>query len=381
MYRTNAQSRMLKKPSCTAGLPYRLVGAQRFYGRREVKDVIAYLRLVHNPSDEISLTRAINTPARGIGDKTSRPCARGPCRQAFRRATCSWKWGGAASRLTGRRSAGGRGRRWSTFGRMLLRPGGMRPVEEAPLLVMDRILEDIDYHAYIDDGTDEGRERWENVMELRRLAANSASRGWTPSWSGWRWSPTRTRWTNANVPTLLTLHAAKGLEFPAVFIVGLDDGTLPHSRSFEEPEEMMEERRLMYVGITRAMDWLYLVYPLHRSTYGYAEPTDRSRFLDDLPEEMLDLQGTAVTTGRPRRGMKSDSPYRPDRWDSAPPAAAVKPVEQRYSPGSRVLHPVWGEGMVLNSRILDGDEIVDVFFEEMGLKRVAASLAKLEIKT
>jgi DNA helicase II / ATP-dependent DNA helicase PcrA len=247
--------------------------------------------------------------------------------------------------------------------------------------VMDRVLADIDFRSHLDDGTEEGRERWENVMELRRLAAEFREPGLDPFLERVALvSDQDTVQTNANVPTLLTLHAAKGLEFPVVFIIGLDEGTLPHSRSFEEPEEMMEERRLMYVGITRAMDSLYLVYPLHRSTYGYAEPTDRSRFLDDIPEEILDAQGSVHPGGRTSRSQKSESSPRPDRWDAKPAAPLKKVTEIRYAPGSRVLHPVWGEGMVLNSRILDDDEYVDIFFEELGLKRVAASLARLELK-
>jgi DNA helicase-2/ATP-dependent DNA helicase PcrA len=179
----------------------------------------------------------------------------------------------------------------------------------------------------------------------------------------------------ASVPTLLTLHAAKGLEFPVVFIVGLDDGTLPHMRSFEDQEEMMEERRLLYVGITRAKDRLFLVHPLNRSSYGFAEPVDVSRFIKDIPTQLLQVESIEGI----RRGGSSNN-YRADLWEASSAVKKVRAVEQKYQPGSRVQHPVWGEGMVLNSRIQDDDEIVDIFFESVGLKRVAASLARLEIK-
>jgi DNA helicase-2/ATP-dependent DNA helicase PcrA len=175
---------------------------------------------------------------------------------------------------------------------------------------------------------------------------------------------------SANVPTLLTLHAAKGLEFPVVFIVGLNDGTLPHVRSFDDPEAMQEERRLFYVGITRAKDLLYLTVPLNRSAYGYMEPTEESRFLIDIPSNLLDGTESGGLSQRSR------SAYRPDLWET--PSASAHILQPQFQPGSRVEHPVWGEGMVLNSRIQDDDEIVDIFFEDIGLKRVAASLAKLQ---
>jgi DNA helicase-2/ATP-dependent DNA helicase PcrA len=179
-----------------------------------------------------------------------------------------------------------------------------------------------------------------------------------------------------DVPTLLTLHAAKGLEFPVVFIVGLNDGTLPHNRSFEDPEEMMEERRLFYVGITRAKDSLILLYSQMRSTYGYPDYSEPSRFLDDIPEELL-------ISDRPKQIYSNSSSllrHQPEnyRWDemSTPSAPILQPD---YAPGMRVQHPSWGEGLVLNTRIQDNDEILDIFFEDVGLKRVVASLAKLQI--
>jgi DNA helicase-2/ATP-dependent DNA helicase PcrA len=184
--------------------------------------------------------------------------------------------------------------------------------------------------------------------------------------------------TSSNVPTLLTLHAAKGLEFPIVFIVGLNDGTLPHSRSFDDPEAMMEERRLFYVGVTRAKNHLYLLYAQSRSAYGYSEPADPSRYLADIPPELVADSSPARRTRR-----TNSSSYRTERWQDSPGASArasAPIIEQRYHPGMRVEHPTWGEGMVLNSRMQDDDEIVDIFFEEMGLKRVAASIARLEVK-
>jgi DNA helicase-2/ATP-dependent DNA helicase PcrA len=175
---------------------------------------------------------------------------------------------------------------------------------------------------------------------------------------------------------MLTLHAAKGLEFPIVVIIGLADGTLPHIRSFDDPEAMQEERRLFYVGITRAKDLLYLVIPLSRSPYGYSELTEESRFLMDIPVELLADGGSGRTNRRAKFGISS----RPNQWETSA-SKTDRVLQPKHHPGSHVEHPVWGEGIVLNSHVQDDEEIVDIFFDGVGLKRVAASFAKLVIKT
>jgi DNA helicase-2/ATP-dependent DNA helicase PcrA len=245
--------------------------------------------------------------------------------------------------------------------------------ELAPLELMDLIIADVGYREYIDDGSDEGRDRWENVMELRRLASDYKEEGLDQFLERVALvSDQDTLDSISNVPTLLTLHAAKGLEFPNVFIVGLSEGTLPHIRSFDDPESMQEERRLFYVGITRAEDRLFLVLPLNRSSFGYSEPVDQSRFLRDIPDDLI--KGSDRTKKRSRITRSTAL-----QWDRQDSSVTVK-SEPQYRAGATVLHPVWGEGLVLNSRIQDDDEIVDVFFANEGLKRLAASLARLEIK-
>jgi len=375
MYRTNAQSRLLEEAFLHAGLPYKLVGAQRFYGRREVKDVIAYMRLVHNPNDELSLLRVINVPPRGVGDKTL---------QVLR--TQAQKIGLTPGELL--LQMGGDGEHFETtfphramiilagFGELISRwitqVGGLDPLK-----IMDRIIDETDYHVYIDDGTDEGNDRWENVMELRRLASEYQDRTLSEFLENIALvSDQDTIETSANVPTLLTLHAAKGLEYPVVFISGLNEGTLPHSRSFDDPEAMQEERRLLYVGVTRAKDRLYLVYAQNRSAFGYPDPVEPSRFLSDIPDTLLD-DTSSLRTMRLTNLTSFDS--KNIQWESKRPGTASV-ISQRYQPGAHVQHPVWGDGMVLSSRIQDDDEIVDIFFENVGMKRVAASLANLKMK-
>jgi len=372
MYRTNAQSRILEEAFLTANLPYKLVGAQRFYGRREIKDILAYLRLVYNTNDEISMLRVINTPRRGIGTKTIATLR--TYAQSIDLSPGDVLLELGASAESGHRDS--LPNRVSTtlaqFGKLLSSWCTLRD-ECSSLELMDQIIKDIAYRTYIDDGGDEGAERWDNVMELRRLAADYRSKSLAAFLEDVALvSDQDTLDASANVPTLMTLHAAKGLEFPVVFIVGLNDGTLPHIRSFDDPEAMQEERRLLYVGITRAKDSLYLLHSLNRYNFGYTEPAEPSRYLDDIPMSLIDDS----YSGGNRRSSRS-SIFRPERWES--PTATEQVVEQEYAAGMRVAHSVWGDGMVLNSKIEDNEEIVDVFFEDVGLKRVVASLAKLTV--
>jgi len=378
MYRTNAQSRVVEETFLSVGLPYKLVGAQRFYGRREIKDIIAYLRLVYNPGDELSLLRIINTPARGIGDKTLNALRTRAQKVGIQPGEILIELGRHSESYHQRAFTSRAATILTNFGRMLT---NWLELQEwlTPLALMDRILEDTDHQSYIDDGTEEGHDRWDNVMELRRLAADYQDQGLEAFLEQVALvSDQDTLEASANVPTLLTLHASKGLEFPIVFIIGLNDGILPHSRSFDDPEGMMEERRLLYVGITRAKEALYLIFSLNRSSYGYSEPVEPSRFLPDIPSQLLD--GEIIQ----RRIDRSASiPAHPERWQISPIQfdRAKEPKTNRYHPGMQVLHSAWGEGIVLNSKLDDDDEIVDVFFEEVGLKRVVASLAGLKIKS
>ncbi len=406
MYRTNAQSRLLEEAFLRAGMPYRLVGAQRFYGRREVKDMIAYLRLVQNPADELSLARVINVPARGIGDKTL---------VALQLAA----QGGAVSAgevlldLAARgedspfyRGFSGRGALLlADFGGMLAGWRNSLGVDLSLPGLFDRILADIGYQDYLNDSTDEGEERWENVQELRRIAYEFSDRGLALFLENLALvSDQDTLPEQPDAPTLLTLHAAKGLEFSQVFITGLDDGMLPHSRSLDEPEEMAEERRLFYVGLTRARNQLFLVRAERRSTYGSFQDSIPSRFLNDIPEGLLRRQGARMgrayssSSSSSLRGGWQERRERTSRWESsdarpsysapAPrqPAPPSEPqhrsapiLQPTYQANMRVKHPVWGEGLVVASRVDEGEEVVEIFFDTVGFKRVLAALARLEI--
>jgi len=379
MYRTNSMSRLIEEAFLQARLPYRLVGAQRFYGRREVKDIIAFLRLVHNPADEASLDRVINVPPRGIGDKTLTTLhlvARQNNTQPgfvlldLARGAESQYW----SAFTGRASLsladfGGMLATWRTAALSLTTPE-----------LFDRIVKDLNFKEYIDDESDtlranasarEGEDRWENVEELRRIALEYSTRTMDEFLENIALVSDQDTIAEGNVPTLLTLHAAKGLEFGAVFIVGLDDGILPHSRSFDELEGMEEERRLFYVGITRAKDKLYLIRSIQRGGRGSQEETFPSRFLDDVPADLLVGK---TRTGRAMRGAPAET-----KWSLHTRSQSASVIETKFRAGTRVKHSSWGEGIVLDSKIQDDDEIVDVVFSSVGIKRLSASLANLKI--
>lgn len=378
MYRTNAQSRLLEEAFLRVGIPYRLVGAQRFYGRREVKDIISFLRLVHNPNDSVSLARVVNVPPRGIGSKTLLDLNLQAQRASLSPIDIILSLGEEGEKSPYCEPFTSRGASVLTdFGALLANWREFNQSNPLPEL-FDRILKDIGFKDYIDDGSEIGEGRWENVLELRRLTYEYEERGMTDFLENIALvSDQDTIPDELDAPTLLTLHAAKGLEFSHVYIIGLDEGILPHNRSFEDPEEMAEERRLFYVGITRAKDHLTLVRAGQRSNYGRFEYTMESRFIEDIPEELIDRQGM-------RLGVHRVNPLSQPRWKASTAQAASKQKneqisEPRYKAGMRVIHPTWGDGLVVDTRILGSDETVTVMFETVGLKRLAASIAKLEI--
>ncbi len=250
--------------------------------------------------------------------------------------------------------------------------------------LFDRIAGDIGYQEYIDDGSEEGSDRWGNVEELRRLAFEYQEQrpDRLPGKPGPGLRPGHPARERSDSPTLLTLHAAKGLEFGQVFIIGLDEGLLPHSRSLDDPEEMAEERRLFYVGLTRAKNNLYLVRAEQRSTFGSFENSESSRFLDDIPAALIRHMGGNYK----ERRAASSSWEQPARWEGTrlAPFFSVNQFQKDQLKGAfdlicacatRSGVKVW----CLSSAIRDGEEEVDVQFKTVGIKHLLASLAKLEL--
>jgi DNA helicase-2/ATP-dependent DNA helicase PcrA len=370
MYRTNAQSRAVEEAFLRAGLPYRLVGAQRFYGRKEIKDILAYLRLIHNPADSISLMRVINTPPRGLGTKTlDQLLAAAEAAQVSVADLLRDLGENGSQSAFARQFPGKAGRSMIEFGQALNYWISARE-DLSVVQLMDAVMDRTGYQDFVNDGSEEGMERWGNVLELRSVANENTEMTLSEFLEQVALvSDQDTVAEEGKAPTLLTLHAAKGLEFPVVFIIGLDEGLLPHQRSFDDPEAMHEERRLFYVGMTRAKDRLYLVRAFRRSAYGDSAVGEASRFLDDIPETLL-AGDMARKQGRAESYFKKAT-----RWDTAPAA----PAATRYRSGQRVKHRLFGEGIVIDSRVTGGEEEVNVAFEDVGLKRLAASVANLEI--
>lgn len=381
MYRTNAQSRVFEEAFIRAGIPYRLFGATRFYARREIKDMLAFLRLACNPRDGVSLERVLNVPPRGIGRKTMAALqdAAGPDESL---CTVLLDLADDGTRSPHYDSIGTRpARPLVAFGKILSRWIQAVQEEQSMEEVLHLILKDTDYERYIQDGTGIGLDRWDNVQELLKVARDFGdtdlgavleqialvsdvdSLGDDQDSSG--------------APCLMTLHSAKGLEFPLVFIVGLNDGVLPHRRSFDEPEEMAEERRLFYVGLTRAKEQIYLTYTFRRRNFGEDAMGLPSRFLDDIPDELM----VGDVSGRPSRSLASGPSRQVTRRPSADvvPASSV-PVSLQFTTGQRVHHSNFGSGMVIDSKLVGSDEIVVVAFDGVGIKRLVAGTANLEVK-
>ena len=361
MYRTNAQSRALEEAFIRAGLPYRLVGATRFYARREIKDLLAFLRVVHTPADSASLLRILNVPPRGIGAQTAQLLED----VARTRGVPVWQ---VIEEIAENRDhpplLSGRARTAVTaFHRMVSGWIALAPARPADLL--NRIIADTGYEAYIRDGTDEGEDRWENVQELRVVATQYADATLTDFLADVALVSDVDNLTDGvNAPTLLTLHSAKGLEFPVVFIVGLEEGLLPHFRSLDDPEALAEERRLMYVGVTRAKERLFLTHAFRRTRRGDYEPNIPSRFLADIPETLAKgkrrQKGKSVT----QAVMSSPAP-------SAPPTP--------FHVGDWVEHPTFGPGIVTAVRPMRDEAEVTVVFERVGLKRILSSYLQKRI--
>lgn len=286
LYRTNAQSRAIEEAFLEYQVPYKIVGGTKFYDRREVKDVLAYLRFVQNPDDEASLERIINIPARKIGPATLKKVIafmRGE-KKDFTEAFADYQ----GKDFKGKIAA------LSSFARTI-RDMQEKRTELATDGFLEYVLEKTDYENYIKDGTEEGDERWENVRELfsalEKYKDLPAEEGMPAFLEDVALISDVDNWEEgAEAVTLMTLHAAKGLEFTAVFIVGMEEGLLPHGRAFADDSEMEEERRLCYVGMTRAKKYLYLTCARTRRIFGSTQCNTESRFIGEVPAHLTERE-------------------------------------------------------------------------------------------
>ena len=287
LYRTNAQSRSVEEAFLKYKLPYKIVGGIKFYLRKEIKDIIAYLRLIQNPNDRASLERVVNIPKRDIGQVT------------FKKIITEIEKSDkniieTLSNLECESITKEKVNKIKNFAKIIKNcQNKINEIKTSELL--DLLIENINYEKYIKDGTEEGERRWENVKELFSAVEkydNFSAEKSLPILLEEIALATDLDHLNSSqdAVTLMTLHSAKGLEFSAVFIIGMEEGLLPHSRSIQDPSEMEEERRLCYVGITRAKKKAYLIFARTRKIYGSTQANMSSRFISDIPEDLAEFK-------------------------------------------------------------------------------------------
>lgn len=268
LYRTNAQSRNIEESLIRNNIPYKIIGGQRFYARKEVKDIVAYLRVIHNPKDSVSWERIINVPPRGIGKKGEEDLKLG-----------DWKVDEIESKTK------------LPFKKWLAEKKDLATIE-----IMDKALRETGYIDWLDDGSEEAVSRIENIKELRSVAMQFTNLGDFLENVALIESSDKPNAANRDAITLMTIHAAKGLEFPVVFIVGMEENLFPHSQSLMEVEGLEEERRLCYVAITRAKEKLHLTNARSRMYFGTIQANISSRFLSEIPQSLIAYAETKITS-------------------------------------------------------------------------------------
>jgi len=360
LYRTNAQSRSIEETFIHYGIPYRIVGGQRFYDRKEIKDIVAYLRLIYQPEDRASFDRIVNVPTRGIGAKSLQNFQEWQAQnglnleQALQEVT-------TCNTLTAKARQG-----LSELADIIQAARNLMEATPLPAL-LDSLTRRLDYMSFLSDGTPQGESRQENVKELLSVAQSYQEVGLAGFLEEVSLISDLDSWeSNGNAVTLMTLHAAKGLEFPVVFMTGLEETIFPHSRALYDQSEMEEERRLCYVGMTRAREELFLTYASSRLLYGGMQHNPPSRFLSEIDGK--------VQTAPASSGFSRPNPFANDGETQY----TIVDDEPQYIPelneGDNVKHSVFGLGTVLE---MDGENAT-IYFKGKGTKKLNVAFAPLE---
>jgi len=385
LYRTNAQSRVLEEAFLKYAIPYKIVGGIKFYERKEIKDLVAYLRVLQNPNDSISLLRIINTPPRKIGQKTIETIQQ----YAVKNDLSFWQALTEIDRIEEIRGAKTAAlEQFVTMIKELQQANREFPASG----VIKHVLDLSGYKKFLDDGTAEGESRLQNAHELISVAGKYSRLPPGESLAIFLEEISLIADIDKldeqeNAVTLMTVHSAKGLEFPTVFLVGLEDGIFPHSRSLLERDELEEERRLMYVALTRARNKLYLLHAQNRLLYGESQSNAPSQFIRDIPEHLLEMEAVPEVNS-----WYSDSGWarraRPLPVENAGMDAiaqqdgprlvreeAVFSDEQQLAEGDRVQHDTFGEGRVVSIK----GGVATIAFDALryGTKKLALSIAPL----
>ena len=362
LYRTNAQSRVIENMLLRNAIPYRVLGGLRFFDRKEIKDVLAYMKLINNPSDNVSLKRIINEPKRGIGKKSVEDAEVLSAQQNI----SMFK---VCEESTGKLKA---------FADMI---NEIKAKDLSISKMVEAILDKTGYlEALMNENTVEATTRIENIKELVTDAMEyEKTEEEEPTLAGYlekislvadvdNYDETQ------DVVVMMTLHSAKGLEFPVVFIAGMEDGIFPGYQSIMSSDELEEERRLCYVGITRAKQILHICHAFSRSLYGSTSYNQPSRFLAEIPSELIDGQFVVSTPARDSVFGKEPAQHSSVNLSSQPKATP----KNDFSVGDRVKHFKFGEGTILKATPVGNDVHLEVMFDTTGTKNLMAAYAKLK---
>lgn len=388
LYRTNAQSRVMEETLLKANIPYKMVGGHKFYDRKEIKDILAYLNVLANPQDSISFERIVNSPKRGIGPGSIEKL------RSFA-SLHEWPLLEAAQNVDLANIGGKVGQQLGAFGEMIQEVTQMIPY----LTVTELTKEVLDRSGYLEDlkiqNTLEAQARIENLEEFLTVTqefdkqfeqqneedADAPEEKLTVFLNDLALvSDIDNLEEDASQVTLMTLHAAKGLEFPVVFLIGLEEGVFPLSRALMEESELEEERRLAYVGITRAEEALYLTNAFSRTLYGRTQYNRPSRFVEEIDQELLEIEGMRPTPKKTPVFAKKTAAYSYKQPETAVVSSksATGGEKNSWKPGDKVKHKKWGLGTVVRVSGTSKDLELDVAFPSQGVKRLLAAFAPIE---
>ena len=384
LYRMNTQSNILEKVFIKSGIPYRIVGGHRFYERREIMDMMAYLSVINNPEDEVRLRRIINSPKRSIGDKTIAQAAE----IAVQIGESLYHVIRHADEFPSLKRTSPKLLKFADAMQELinLSQDGKTSLSELYRTLLDKT-------GYLDSleasGEEDAKDRIANINELSsNLIKYEEENGEEASLSGFLeevslMTDIDNYDSSSDSIVMMTMHSAKGLEFPVVFLPGFEEGIFPGMQVIFNPSEIEEERRLAYVAITRAKEELYLLNAESRMLFGSTLRNSPSRFLEEIPEELCE-KSRSREWKKPRPGVVLPSSAQEARKveirsarNFGPVAASVQPAE-RFRPGERVLHKAFGSGVILSVSPMGNDTLLEIAFEKVGTKKVMANYARLQ---
>lgn len=377
LYRMNAQSNALEQTFIQSGIPYKIIGGLKFYDRKEIKDILAYLSVINNHFDFLRLRRIINEPKRGIGEATV---------NALEQITSDL--GDSPIHIM---------QEADMLAPLVKRSKQLMPVgdmiseltelsDTLPLgELLDKLLDMTGYKRYLEMQGDEGLTRLENINELKSTMSSYEENADEPSLSGFLeeislYTDVDNLDSDADYVVLMTMHSAKGLEFPIVFVVGMEDNIFPSSRSLESEADTEEERRLAYVAVTRAKEKLYLTHAEERMLYGRTDRNRISRFIKELPADCIEKESEEAKPSAYLNGYEKPHSMSLQQQIAQRKADrnSVTVNTEKFSAGDRVIHKIFGEGTVLSSKPMANDTLVEIAFDNRGTKKIMANYTKIK---